>query len=82
MKVLLFNVRRDAYAIEDVVTDCDPITVGDLKVLLEQIDDDVAIICSHDNGYTYGSLSTEAYLQSSVDDDFGTEFKTEDVFYV
>ena len=82
MKVLLFNVRRDAYTIEDVVADCDPITVGDLKALLEQVDDDVAIICSPDNGYTYGSLSAEAYLQSSVEDDWGTEFKTEDVFYV
>ena len=35
MKVLLFNVRRDAYTIEDVVADYSPITVGDLKVLLE-----------------------------------------------
>lgn len=36
------------------------------------------VICSHDNGYTYGSLSTRAEIREEVEGKYGTEFETVD----
>lgn len=52
-KAIVFDVAREAYAIGQVRR---PMTVGDLKDLLEDYEDDTVIILSHDNGYTYGTL--------------------------
>lgn len=58
---LVFGAEREAYSIENV---CNPITVGDLKWLLEEFDDDDEIIISHDRGYTFGTL-----CNADIDDD-------------
>ena len=52
-RAIIFEARREEYSIEDVRK---PITVEQLKRMLDEYDDDDMIIISHDNGYTYGSL--------------------------
>ena len=52
--LLLINGNRDGYAPEQ----CDPtMTVGELKALLEDYDDNAYVMLINDNGYTYGSIS-------------------------
>lgn len=49
---LVFEAPRTRYSM-----DLDnAMTVGELRELLEDWDDDTQIIISHDNGYTYGTL--------------------------
>ena len=52
-KAIVFEVAREGYAIGHVRR---PMTVGELKELLEDYEDDTVVILSHDNGYTYGTL--------------------------
>ena len=63
---LVFGVMREGYGIDQVHN---PLTVGDLRCLLEDLDDDITIILSHDNGYTYGSLPSVAELREQSNDD-------------
>ena len=49
---LILHAKRESYGKDDVRT----MTVGELKALLEDYDDDTPIILSHDNGYTYGGI--------------------------
>ena len=51
-------------------------TVGQLKKILEDVDDDVMIVLSHDNGYTYGSLSFVADLREERDGEYGIEYES------
>lgn len=51
---LVFQAERTGYSIDQVEH---PLTVGELKELLEGYDDDAIVILSHDSGYTFGSLS-------------------------
>lgn len=71
-KALVFEASRDGYGIDQVRS---PVTVGELKVLLEDIDDDMLFILSHDNGYTYGSLSLIASILEEVEGEHGTEYE-------
>lgn len=66
--VLVFEADRTGYAIDQIRN---PMTVGELKALLEDCDDDTLIILSHDRGYTYGSLNGSDYT-------FLEEFEAED----
>lgn len=66
-KALVFEARRDGYGIDQVRS---PVTVGELKVLLEDIDDDMLFILSHDNGYTYGSLSRYGTIREEVEGEY------------
>ena len=52
---LIINAMRESYGKDDVRT----ITVGELKQLLEDYDDEAEIVLSHDSGYTYGGLRPE-----------------------
>jgi hypothetical protein len=76
MKALVFGAGREGYGIDQVNN---PMTVGELKEMLEYLDDDTAIILSHDNGYTYGSLSRWAELRESED---GEEFEVIDEYRI
>lgn len=64
-KALVFEAPRTGYGIDQVSR---PMTVGELRALLEDLDDDMAIICSHDSGYTYGSLSRTASIREENED--------------
>ena len=79
MEALVFTARREAYGIDDVEN---PMTVRELKEMLEGIDDDMIVICSHDNDYTFGSLGREATIRESYEGQYGTDFETIDVVIV
>lgn len=73
---LVFEARRDGYGIDQIRN---AMTVGELRELLDGLDDDVMIICSHDNGYTYGSLSHEATIREERGGDYGPMYIETDV---
>lgn len=77
-KVLVFEAQRTGYGIDQIKN---PLTVGELKEMLEGLDDDVAIICGHDREYTYGSLSREAEIREEHDGEYGTEYDYVDTIY-
>ena len=54
---LVFEASRDGYSIGQIANRA--MTVGKLKNLLEDYDDETLIVLSHDQGYTYGSLYFE-----------------------
>lgn len=47
------------------------LTVGELRELLDQFDDDTPVVFRNDNGYTYGSLGWDAV--SEIDTEEGDE---------
>jgi len=64
--VLFFETERHAYAPEECT---DTMTVGELKELLENYNDDTLIIYSNDNGYTYGRVWESEIREGEVDDE-------------
>lgn len=75
MKALVFQANRTGYGIEQVEN---AMTVGQLREMLECLDDDTIVICGHDNEYTYGSLSLTAELREDHEGEWGTEWETVD----
>lgn len=68
-KAIVFEAERTGYGIEQIKH---PMTVGELKAILEDFDDDTLFILSHDRGYTYGSISQyyNEFEQEDDDSDF------------
>ncbi len=71
-QAIVFEAPRSGYDIDQIKH---PMTVGELKELLADMDDDMAIICSHDNGYTYGSLSRTASIREEQEGEYGLEYE-------
>ena len=69
---LVFEASREGYAIDQIRK---PVTVGALKELLADLDDDMLFVLSHDNGYTYGSLSLLGSIREEVEGEYGTEYE-------
>lgn len=68
-EALVFEAKRDGYSIDQIR----PMTVGELKNILDNYDDDTLFVLSHDRGYTYGSIKEDdvkLYRQNSEDEDF------------
>ena len=55
MEYLRIEAARQAYGPDDLKYKT--MTVGELKRLLEDFDEDLPVILSHDGGYTYGAIS-------------------------
>ena len=53
-QALVFEAVREGYGIDQLRN---PVTVGELRSLLEEYDDDTLFVLSHDSGYTFGSIS-------------------------
>lgn len=53
MEKLIITARRNGYSTRQCGR---TLTVGELKELLENYDEETPIFLSHDNGYTYGSV--------------------------
>ena len=64
MKALIFDAPRTGYDINQVRV---PMTVQELKCLLEDMDDDTIIICGHDDRYTFGTLCCPTLATVSED---------------
>ena len=71
---IVFGAMRSGYGIDQIADEA--MTVGQLKEMLTDIDDDVMIVLSHDNGYTYGSLSFVADLREERDGEYGIEYES------
>ena len=65
-KALVFEAQREGYGIEQVGN---PVTVGELRELLEDLDDEMLVILSHDGGYTYGSVSRSVDVREKPEDE-------------
>lgn len=61
---IVFEARREGYTPEQLYS-C--MTVGELKELLEDYNDETWVVISHDNGYTFGSLEWKEEV--TIDDD-------------
>lgn len=55
-KYLVINAKRTDYSKESIY---DTITVGELKRLLEDYEDNAKVVLSHDNGYTFGGITED-----------------------
>lgn len=62
MDNLIIETSRDGYAVDQITR---TMTVGELKALLEDYDDDQKIYLSFDNGYTYGGLTSGSFREES-----------------
>ena len=65
-KAVVFEATREGYAIDQLYR---PMTVGELIGMLEEYDDDTLFILSHDNRYTYGSVSS--WIDEAEEDEDG-----------
>lgn len=57
MDRLIIQTRRENYGKEDVKT----MTVGELKEFLDQFDEDMPVVLSFDNGYTFGGVREQMF---------------------
>ena len=63
-RAIFIDGRRDAYS----PAQCgDTMTVGELKEMLEQFNDDDKIFLSNDSGYTYGSITDSSFESGKYD---------------
>lgn len=73
MEYLRIEAERQAYGPDDLKHKT--ITVGELKRLLEDYDEDLPVIISHDGGYTYGGVYdsgiSEDYYADEAEDSYG-----------
>ena len=58
MNYLKIETERTGYAVDQISR---TMKVGELKAFLEDMDDDMPIYLSFDNGYTYGGLQEENF---------------------
>ena len=64
---IVFRADREGYGIDQIKK---PMTVGQLKELLEDYDDNTLVILSHDSGYTYGSPRGGNYYEQNEDEEW------------
>lgn len=64
---VVFEAERKGYGIDQIADSA--MTVGELIAVLEDYDEDALVVLSHDNGYTYGSLSTWLMAEATEDED-------------
>ena len=65
---LVFDAMRTGYGIDQIANSA--MTVGELKRLLEDYNDDTLVVLSHDNGYTYGTLTNPIEYAENDDGEF------------
>lgn len=64
---VVFEALRTGYSIDQIANKA--MTVGDLIGILEEYDEDTLFVLSHDNGYTYGSVSRWEYSEREENED-------------
>jgi len=63
---LVMATIRKAYSPDQIKRS---LTVGELKELLEGFDDDLIVVTSHDDEYTFGGVSESDFEEKSYDED-------------
>lgn len=71
--VITIDTTRSAYSIDQLLENYTTMTVGELKEILDQYDNDSPIMLKNDNGYTYGHLYDHFF--DTVDIDVTPEVK-------
>ena len=66
-KAIVFEAPRTGYGIDQIADGA--MTVGELKEILDGLDDDTLFVLSHDNGYKYGSINERQSGMSYEDED-------------
>ena len=66
MTALIIEAERTSYSIGSVQN---PITVGQLKSILEDYDDETPIYLSHDEEYTYGTIDFRKIEEIETEDE-------------
>ena len=74
-QALVFEASRTGYGINQIQN---AFTVGQLREMLEGLEDDMIVILSHDNGYTYGTLSRNASIREEKECEYGIEYEEVD----
>ncbi len=69
MAYLIIEVDRSGYTPEQAEDWKSTLTVGELRQVLEDYDDDTKIYLSNDNGYTYGSISYEDFSEQENEEE-------------
>ena len=69
MRVLFIDGRRTGYSVGQILKYTNTMTVGQLKEMLEDYDDDTPVILRNDNGYTYGEIEYDSFREKNVEDD-------------
>lgn len=67
-RAIVFGADRSGYSVNQVANKA--ITVNRLKGILSNYDDDDLVVLSHDNGYTYGSMS-KYVINTAYEDEEG-----------
>lgn len=62
--------NREAYRPLDIAEQKHTLTVGELKEILEDYDEDLPVILNFDNGYTYGSVKLRNITEESYGKDY------------
>lgn len=65
---VVFEANRDGYGIDQIADRA--MTARELISMLEDYDEDTLVVMSHDNGYTYGSISFRAEAIEDEDGDW------------
>ena len=69
-RAIVFESGRSGYSIRQLFEGYawnKPMTVGELRGILEDYDDDDYFVLSNDHGYTYGSISDQSEWASDED---------------
>lgn len=70
-QVIIIEVERTDYSVQQVLDNRDTMSVKELKEYLKRFDDEdeTPIVFSHDNGYTYGPLRESAIDTAKLNED-------------
>ena len=66
-RAVVFRMKNEAHDIDGIRN---PMTVGRLKEILEEIEDSALVICTHNIGGIYGTLSDEADVLAECGDEW------------
>lgn len=67
MNVIFIEGRRNGYT----PSQCgETMTVGEMISWLEQFDEDAPVYLKNDNGYTFGSITSDSIEEGSEDEDY------------
>ena len=66
MTYLMIEGRREGYGPDQLRK---TMTVGELMDYLSQFDEETPVILSNDNGYTYGSITYDSFMDGNFDED-------------
>ena len=66
MEYLMIEGRREGYGPDQLRK---TMTVGELMDYLSQFDEETPVILSNDNGYTYGSITYDSFMDGNFDED-------------